>query len=323
MDVTKKRTLLYVGITFALTWGWWFATAYPLALSGSQMATSPLLTLAIGAGMLFPALGALITRLVTREGFRGTSMIKPAPLRRTWKYFVLGWLGPAACIVAGAAVYFLLFPGDFDPAMSALVESQMNALEQAGQGGLMTADGIRALMAVQMASAVLIAPLLNAPLCFGEEWGWRGYLLPKLAERHSMGFALVASGVIWGLWHAPITVLGHNYGLGYAGWPVTGILAMCCFCTAVGTLLGYVTLRSGSCLPAVLGHGMLNGFAATGVYLTFSGGNPFVGPMPTGIVGGAAFIAAAALCAWSLVKRARAGLPQVDAPAQTSETNAE
>lgn len=24
------------------------------------------------------------------------------------------------------------------------------------------------------------------------------------------------TGVIWGLWHAPAIVMGHNYGMGYA-----------------------------------------------------------------------------------------------------------
>ena len=32
---------------------------------------------------------------------------------------------------------------------------------------------------------MLMAPLLNLIPCFGEEWGWRGYLLPKVAQRMS------------------------------------------------------------------------------------------------------------------------------------------
>lgn len=82
----------------------------------------------------------------------------------------------------------------------------------------------------------IVAPLLNFMACFGEEWGWRGYLLPHLSERHGMRIAVPASGVIWGLWHAPITVLGHNYGLDYPGWPLLGILAMCCLCVALSYL---------------------------------------------------------------------------------------
>ena len=35
-----------------------------------------------------------------------------------------------------------------------------------------------ALLALQIALAFLVAPLINAIAAFGEEWGWRGWLLP-------------------------------------------------------------------------------------------------------------------------------------------------
>lgn len=41
------------------------------------------------------------------------------------------------------------------------------------------------------------------------------------------------TGVIWGLWHAPAIVMGHNYGMGYAGFPIAGILIMTLACTAM------------------------------------------------------------------------------------------
>lgn len=102
---------------------------------------------------------------------------------------------------------------------------------------------------------VLVAPLLNCITCFGEEWGWRGYLLPHLMEKRSITFSVVVGGIIWGLWHAPITALGHNYGLDYPGWPILGIVAMCCFCVALSCLFSWLTLRAKSCLPAVFAHG--------------------------------------------------------------------
>jgi membrane protease YdiL (CAAX protease family) len=37
----------------------------------------------------------------------------------------------------------------------------------------------------------------------GEELGWRGWLLPQLATRTSRLQAALATGVIWGVWHAP------------------------------------------------------------------------------------------------------------------------
>ena len=55
----------------------------------------------------------------------------------------------------------------------------------------------------------------------------------------------------------------------------------------------FVTLKTKSCIPAILAHGAVNGIAAIGIYFTVDGGNPFVGPAPTGIIGMIPFLAVA------------------------------
>lgn len=134
--------------------------------------------------------------------------------------------------------------------------------------------------------------------------GLEGYLLPKMLQKHGILPTLLINGVIWGLWHAPLTALGHNYGMGYKGFPVTGILAMCIFCIIMGVIFSYITIRTGSCLPAVLAHGSLNGFAAAPLFFTDGTDiNPFIGPAPTGIIGGCAFIICAVIMTVWLVKK--------------------
>src|SRR5690606_13998217 len=65
-------------------------------------------------------------------------------------------------------------------------------------------------------------------------------------------------GVIWGLWHAPVTLLGYNYPeLG--AWAALMFVG---FCVLFGAILGWLRLRSGSVWPAAIGHGALNGIAA-------------------------------------------------------------
>lgn len=96
---------------------------------------------------------------------------------------------------------------------------------------------------------------------------------------------MLITGIIWGLWHAPLTIIGHNYGVGYPGFPFTGIAMMCLFCIVMSVFLSYVTIKTNSCIPAIVGHGAVNGIAAIGIYFTYDGGNPFVGPAPTGIIG--------------------------------------
>jgi membrane protease YdiL (CAAX protease family) len=53
----------------------------------------------------------------------------------------------------------------------------------------------------------------------------------------------------------------------------------------MGIFLSYVTLKTKSCIPAILGHGAINGIGAIGMYFTKDGGNPFIGPAPTGMIG--------------------------------------
>ena len=65
-----------------------------------------------------------------------------------------------------------------------------------------------------------------------------------------------------------------------------GIAAMCLFCVVVGIFLTYVTVRTGSCLAAAIGHGAINGFVSAALLFSVTGGNPFVGPLPVGVVGG-------------------------------------
>lgn len=305
MSESTRRITIFLVVTFALTWACEIGVIWPIAAGGLSGTSAVSVQLLEAVCMLFPAIGVVITRLVTREGFVGSSMIAPHNFRSTWKYWLLGWFGPTVLILVGATLYFALNPSDFDPSMPLLRDQLEAVATQAGMA--FSADQAFLIGVAQLAVGALLAPALNIVATFGEEWGWRGYLLPKLCERLRILPALVLSGVIWGLWHAPLIVLGHNYGTGYAGYPFAGIAAMCVFCVVVGTFLSYVTLKSASCIPAAFGHGAINGMASAGLLLSASGGSPFVGPLPTGVIGGAAFIACAIVMALALRRQEKRG----------------
>jgi uncharacterized protein len=117
------------------------------------------------------------------------------------------------------------------------------------------------LVAVQLVMIPLGA-IINAPFAFGEEIGWRGWLLPVLRPLGTWP-ALLISGAFWGFWHTPLILLGYNFGL----TDVTGVLLMTFACMLLGVLLGWTRLRTGSVWPAVFGHGALNASAGLGALL--------------------------------------------------------
>lgn len=299
-----KRIVVFLVVTFGLTWAYEFGVVYPVASGGIQGVPPAATQLVIGAAMFFPAIGVVITRLVTREGFKNC-VIKPRSFKKSFPWFLVAWFAPAALAVIGAVVYFLVFPQDFDPSISFIIEAQQQAAASAGAS--IETEMLRMALLVQLPIALILGPVMNIFTTFGEEWGWRGYLLPKMNTKMRIVPTLLVTGVIWGLWHAPLTAIGHNYGLGYFGWPVTGILAMCVFCTVLGIILSYVTIRTGSSLAAAIGHGAVNAFLAATVYFSATGGNPFVGPLATGILGGSAFIVVAGVMLWDLHRREKAG----------------
>ena len=283
-----KRILIYLGITFFITYVYAFCVVYPFSNTDNvRMGMSTLTTLLIAAIMFFPAIGVLLTRLITKEGFKN-SLLKPN-FKGNIKTYLLAYFGPGILSIIGMIIYFFIFPGDFDPEFGFV----MSTIEASGQDlGEITPQ---MLVVSQIFTGLLLGPIMNFITCFGEEWGWRGYLLPKMAEKFSSVPTLLITGVIWGLWHAPLTALGHNYGVGYPGFPFTGIAAMCFFCIVMGIFLSYVTLKTKSCIPAILGHGAINSIAGLGMYFTYDGGNPFIGPAPTGFVGAIPFIVVAVL----------------------------
>jgi len=292
-----KRILVYILITFGMTWIYCLLVIYPLA-NGETLNGVPAMAtqLLVAAAMFFPAIGVLLTRLLTKEGFKG-SLLKPN-FKKNIRYYLLAWFGPGILTIAGAALYFVIFKGSFDLDCGYMRQT----MAAAGVPYEAQAVPMHLLMLIQTLQALFLAPVLNFITCFGEEWGWRGYLLPKMTRLLPTVPMLLVNGIIWGLWHAPLTIIGHNYGVGYWGFPFTGIAMMCLFCIVMGIFLSYVTLKIGSCIPAVLGHGAINGIGAIGIYFTTDGGNPFVGPAPTGFIGIIPFAIVAALMTASLKK---------------------
>lgn len=110
----------------------------------------------------------------------------------------------------------------------------------------------------------------------GEELGWRGFLHRSW---QSMGFWKRSSliGLIWGAWHAPMILRGHND----VGAPWLGVAMMIVFCVLWSPLFEFVRERSGNLWPAVVMHGVLN--AVAGGAMLFTSGGPGWWRSPIGL----------------------------------------
>lgn len=275
-----RRIVIFLALAFGIAW----SCAVIIYMTGG-LAGSPVLipgtgiTLAIvllaTVYMASPALAHIMTRLLTGEGWHET-YLRPR-FRQGWPYWVAGWFGPALLTLAGAALFFLIFPHYFDAGLGTLTDLL-------AQSGVPEEISPWLIVIGQTAAAILISPLVNGLFTFGEEFGWRAYLQPKLLPIGTRK-TFLWMGLIWGIWHWPIIAMGHNYGLDYRGAPWLGMLAMVWFTFVTGTFLGWIALRGGSVWPAVIGHAALNGIASLALLFVVGQPNLLLGPLPVGLIG--------------------------------------
>lgn len=256
-----------VSLFTALAWGLAWLICLPLWL-GDGLATPGALVL-ITAMMFAPTVAMVVTMLVTgipRKGerIRSLGMWPLRPAKQVVWLIMIGWLGPLAVVLLALGVAVML--GWLHPDFTFPVIAEQ--LAKAVPAGV-ALPPVGVIVGAQLA-AIPIGALINGIFAFGEELGWRGWLVPALRPLGTWP-ALLISGAIWGLWHAPIILLGYDFGRS----DVVGVLLMVGGCVAWGVLFGWLRLRSASLWPSVLAHGMLN--ASAGLSLLLSPPHPQLG----------------------------------------------
>lgn len=296
-----KRISIFLILTFVLTW----AAEFFLWQNGGL--ENPSVQIILTGIMLIPAICTLLTRWITKEGFH--DMWLRLDVKKNYRVYLIAWLGPCVLIVLGTILYFLLFRSNFDPEMTVLRESMKTV--QTGEPVEITTRVLIYTVLMQSLISIVFAPILNIIPSLGEEIGWRGYLLPKLNTMFSRKKTVLLTGLIWGVWHAPIIAMGHNYEKNYFGFPYFGILAMIIFCIVVGSFFSWLAFSIHSAIPAAIAHGALNGFASIGIFFLKDSPAPFLGPYPTGLIGGIGFIVVGFLC-FRQIEKAGTGVDVIE-----------
>ena len=242
--IERKPLTWFIVIAFVISWPLFLSTPlFPdLEPATRQLATQGLWALA----MWGPGIAALIaTLVVAKRPFRSLRLNTLGPKR----YYLWAWLLPPVLVVLGGLLTVFIRTGQLDMEFT-FMQQQLEATRTQ----LPISPG--SLVLVQIGQALIFGPLINIIFTMGEELGWRGFLLPKLLPLGQWK-ALLVSGAIWGIWHAPAIAQGHNY----PDHPILGILLMIVFCILLGIIIGWMYLNTRSPWVAALAHGSINAWA--------------------------------------------------------------
>ena len=210
------------GIDYQSVWGFLFATVY----------------------MFFPLVSVLLTQLVTGEkpfSDIGISF-------RLNKWWWLGWLVIIPLPILLSLPVSALFPGVSIGTDTDSLKATMDTMQAQGLPLGPWGVGI-----VTLLSGFVAGLTVNALFAFGEESAWRGFLHRLLKGKGFWKECLII-GVIWGIWHAPLILMGHNY----PEHPVAGVFMMVAFCVLVTPLMVFIREKSGSVIMAAIAHGTIN-----------------------------------------------------------------
>jgi membrane protease YdiL (CAAX protease family) len=264
MIMEKKKILIFLAFCFGISW----LSAGIFHWCGVDYKSVWGFLLGI-VYMLFPLISVLLTQLVTGEKlFSGIGL--SFKLNRWWW---LGWLVIIPLIVLLSLPVSALFTGMSISGDTEMVRQTMGSLE--AQGLPLGPGGV---LVITLLSGLVAGMTVNALFAFGEESAWRGFL-HRCLEGTGFWKKCLFIGFVWGLWHAPIILMGHNY----PEHPVAGVFMMIAFCMLFTPVMVFIREKSGSVIMAAIAHATLNALAGISI-MYLAGYKELVGSI-TGIAG--------------------------------------
>lgn len=249
----KNKTIQALTLNFSLCW---------LLALGAYLAGLKFIGLtAVIVGMVYMMIPTLsifvLSKFVWKTPLKNWGIKKPQNKIVFWAilfpYFI-------AALSIGVS---LLFPGiKFQPQMEGMIAKLGANLPPeslvAMKGQISSLGGLLPL--ITLSQSIIAGLTVNAIAAFGEEYFWRGFLLKQFAKFGWLKSSLFI-GFIWGLWHAPLILQGHNY----PDHPIAGVFMMIIWCILLSFSMVYFTAKTKSVFTAAWFHGILNASAGFGL----------------------------------------------------------
>jgi membrane protease YdiL (CAAX protease family) len=237
---TRSKLAIFVFIALAFVWAW------GVGFAATQVkAYSPGLNVAlmIVAGFVPSLAGiAVVAIFSSPAGLRDWAR-RCLNWRVGWRWFVLAFLAPPALMVCALGLH-------------AVLGGELPALPAFGH------------IPLAIANFGLVL-LIGGPL--GEEFGWRGYLMPAITAKLNWRAASLLIGVVWGVWHLPLFYMADT-AQSQMAMPIFMLNIL-----AGSVVFGWLLERTlGSVLPALVLHTSLNAWGGIlAIVPTAATGRPY------------------------------------------------
>jgi membrane protease YdiL (CAAX protease family) len=269
----NKKLIQGLVLNFALSW----TLALTAKLAGLNYAGTNVVIIGV-LYMFMPTLSVFIlSRFVWKTPLTEWGIKKPKT-----KAFFAAWAFPYLLVVLTILISLLIPNVKFEPQMEGMFSTYAATLPPEAYASMKNqVESLGILLPIIIFIQSLFGGILINPIAaFGEEYFWRGFLLKQLKNLGWLKSSL-AIGIIWGLWHTPLILQGHNY----PQHPIIGVPMMIIWCILTSIPAVYFTVKTRSVFTAAIFHGVIN--ASAGLAIIWLGGGS---DLLIGITGLAGFI---------------------------------
>lgn len=216
-----KRLAIYLIVVF-------ITAALPIFLWKPMKQSETFYFIIATSVCFFPAIANLITRKVTKEGFRDMKL--HLCFKGNFKWYLLSFFLPVITV-----------------SLSIILSGFVNHEK-------ILADGIDAIDIVGTLLMIFSQMVFFSFQGIGEELGWRAYMNQKLEYLFGSSITCVLGGIIWGLWHVPSDIATVLAGQANITEILIGNFERAILLISFGVFLMFLTKKTDTVWPAVVGH---------------------------------------------------------------------